>query len=101
MTAGFLAAHGGGSATLRLSGPHSPGRAGGKLIIIIMDNTKREQFIIASLSPGCVSASCVARPDTIIRCKEGCVGGFKGRERDGALRGEGGRGRQKSRLIRF
>lgn len=67
MTVGFLTAHGGGSATLQLSGPHSPGRAGGKLIIIIMDNTNREQFIIAPLSPGCVSASRVARPDTIIQ----------------------------------
>lgn len=104
MTVGFLAAHRGGSARLQLSGPHSPGRTGGKLIIIIMDNTNREQFIIAPLSPGYVSASRVARPDTIIRWwGGGCMkreGGLKGRKgRGGEV--EGGRGRENRGLMRF
>ena len=55
-----------------------------------MDNTNREQFIIAPLSPGCVSASCVARPDTIIRCREGGRGEVMG----GTLRGREGAGEE-------
>lgn len=62
-----MTAHGGGAVTPQFSGPHSPARAGGKLIIIIVDNTNREQFIIAPLLPDCVSTSRVARPDTIIQ----------------------------------
>lgn len=86
-----VTAHGGGAATLQVSGPHSPARAGGKLIIIIVDNTNREQFIIAPLLPDCVSTSRVARPDTIIKWwgdEEG-----KGRHH-GEGRGKGG-GRSK------
>lgn len=58
---------------------------GGKLIIIIMDNTNREQFIIAPFSPDYVSASCMARPDTIIRLWRGRLHtrGVKWREKGG------------------
>lgn len=82
MIVGSVTAHGGASATLQLSGPHSLAGARGKLIIIIMDNTNREQFIIAPLSPGCVSTSRVDWPDTIIQ-RRGDVGGGGTVERRG------------------
>lgn len=99
MIVGSVTAHGGASATLQLSVPHSLAGARGKLIIIIMDNTNREQFIIAPLSPGCVSTSRVARPDTIIQ-RRGDVGvggaverrgreGHRGGRREGVREGEG------------
>lgn len=87
MIVSSVTAHGGGAATPQLSGPHSPARAGGKLIIIIVDNNNREQFIIAPLLPDCVSTSRVAGPDTIIKWW-----GVR-RERGGALWGrKGGKG---------
>lgn len=80
MTAGFLAAC---SGMPPHSGPPFPGKRGRKLIIIITDNTNREQFIITPLSPDCVSAHHVARPDTIIQqgeaeCERGGRGEWKG-----------------------
>lgn len=90
MIVGSVTAHGGASATLQLYGPHSLAGARGKLIIIIMDNTNREQFIIAPLSPGCVSTSRVARPDTIIQ-RRGGGAPWRGGEGRGT-EGERGRG---------
>lgn len=48
--------------------------------MIIMDNTNREQFIIAPLLPGYVSASRMAGLDTIIRT---WGGGHGEKEREG------------------
>lgn len=103
MIVGSVTARGGASATLQLSGPHSLAGARGKLIIIIMDNTNREQFIIAPLSPGCVSTSRVARPDTIIQWRgdvgEGACRGEEGK--GGASRGKKGGGERGRGLMRF
>lgn len=96
MIAGSVTAHGGGVVTPRFFGPRSPARAGGKLIIIVVDNTNREQFIIAPLLPDCVSTSRVARPDTIIQWR-----GMR-RERGGITVEEGRDGEwEKWGLMRF
>lgn len=96
MIAGSVTAHGGGVVTPGFFGPHSPARAGGKLIIIVVDNTNREQFIIAPLLPDCVSTSRVARPDTIIQWR-----GMR-RERGGITVEEGRDGEwEKWGLMRF
>lgn len=92
MIGGSVTAHGGGAVTPQFSSPHSPARAGGKLIIIIVDNTNREQFIIAPLLPDCVSTSRVARPDTIIqwwgmRRERGGMVWEEGRDEEGRERG--------------
>lgn len=90
MTVGTTKAHGGGTATLQHSGPHSLANAIGKLIIIIMDNTNREQFIIPPLLLGYVSRG--AYPGRILLYNGGGTNEGRAERRDRERHWVGGRG---------